>query len=512
MSEIAQSRWPKQGLYDPAFEHDACGVGFVANVRGEKSHDVVEKGIRVLENLEHRGACGCDPDSGDGAGLLVQIPDAFLRRELAKRSLALPAPGKYAVAMLFVSRDPAAGARQAESFERVVTDEGQRVLGWRDVPTAPETIGRLARAAAPSVRQLFIEAQGAAADDQEVFERKLYVIRRVAERAILAEHARKHFFYVPSCSSRTLVYTGMLVPRQIRAFYPDVVDPEFASAMCLVHSRYSTNTLGAWDLAHPFRYLAHNGEINTIKGNQNWMRAREGTLASPAFGDDLQKLFPIMRDGGSDSQRMDNVLEFLVRTGRELPEAILMMIPEAWENRDDMDPDLRAYYEFHSFLMEPYDGPADIAFSDGRVIGAVLDRNGLRPSRYTVTKDGFVVMASEVGVIPIAPENVLLKERLHPGRIFCVDLEQGRILDDGEIKRRYAAKHPYREWVEQNRAKLSQLPAPRAQTPALSAAERIRLQQVFGYTSEDLRLLLAAMGAEASGRSGAWARTRRSRA
>jgi len=497
MSEHAQGTWPKQGLYDPAFEHDACGVGFVANVRGEKSHDVVEKGIRVLENLEHRGACGCDPDSGDGAGLLVQIPDAFLRRELAKQSVALPAPGKYAVAMLFLSQDSAAAARQAELFERAVVTEGQRVLGWRDVPSAPETIGRLARAAAPRVRQLFIEAQGAAATDPEVFERKLYVIRRVAERTILAEHARKHFFYVPSCSSRTLVYTGMLVPRQIRGFFPDVVDPDFASAMCLVHSRYSTNTLGAWDLAHPFRYLAHNGEINTIKGNQNWMRAREGTLASKAFGADLQKLFPIMREGGSDSQRMDNVLEFLVRTGRELPEAILMMIPEAWENRDDMDPDLRAYYEFHSFLMEPYDGPADIAFSDGRVIGAVLDRNGLRPSRYTVTKDGLVVMASEVGVLEIAPENVLLKERLHPGRIFCVDLEQGRILDDAEIKRRYAAKHPYREWVERSRVKLSQLPAPKNAPAAMGDAERVRLQQVFGYTSEDLRLLLAPMAAEA---------------
>ncbi|HEY8122483.1 MAG TPA: glutamate synthase central domain-containing protein, partial [Myxococcota bacterium] len=496
MSEIAQSHWPKQGLYDPAFERDACGVGFVANIRGEKSHDVVEKGVRVLENLEHRGACGCDPDSGDGAGLLVQIPDAFLRRELAQQRLELPPPGRYAVAMVFASQDSAAAQRQAELFERAVVTEGQRVIGWREVPSRPETIGRLARAAAPRIRQLFIAASGAAASDADAFERKLYVIRRVAERAVLAEHAGKHFFYVPSCSSRTLVYTGMLVPRQIRGFFPDVSDPEFASAMCLVHSRYSTNTLGAWDLAHPFRYLAHNGEINTIKGNQNWMRAREGTLASRAFGADLQKLFPIMREGGSDSQRMDNVLEFLVRTGRELPEAILMMIPEAWENRDDMDPELRAYYEYHSFLMEPYDGPADIAFSDGRVIGAVLDRNGLRPSRYTVTKDGFVVMASEVGVLPIAPENVLLKERLHPGRIFCVDLEQGRILDDAEIKRRYAAKHPYRDWVEGNRVRLSELPAPQAAPAAMSDAERVRLQQVFGYTTEDLRVLLAPMGAQ----------------
>ena len=496
MSELAQSERPKRGLYDPAFERDACGVGFVANIRGQKSHDVVEKGIRVLENLEHRGACGCDPDSGDGAGLLVQIPDAFLRRELAKQGVALPPAGAYAVAMVFLAPDAAAAARQAQLFEQAVVAEGQRVLAWRDVPNHPETIGRIARAGAPRMRQLFIAPAGEAARDAEAFERKLYVIRRVVEKAVLAEPGRGQFFYVPSCSSRTLVYTGMLVPRQIRGFFPDLTDAAFASALCLVHSRYSTNTLGAWDLAHPFRYLAHNGEINTIKGNQNWMRAREGTLASRAFGADLAKLFPIMRDGGSDSQRMDNVLEFLVRSGRELPEAILMMIPEAWENRDDMDPDLRAYYEYHSFLMEPYDGPADIAFSDGRVIGAVLDRNGLRPSRYTVTKDGFVVMASEVGVIPIAPENVLIKERLHPGRIFCVDLEQGRILDDAEIKRRYASQHPYRAWVEANRVLLHELPPPQARPAALSDAERAQLQQVFGYTTEDLRLLLAPMAAQ----------------
>ncbi len=497
MSDPALGTGPKQGLYDPSFEHDACGVGFVANIRGEKSHEVVEKGVRILENLEHRGACGCDPDSGDGAGLLVQIPDDFLRRETAALGLRLPEAGRYAVAMVFVSQDPVAAARQAELFEKAVSAEGQRAIGWREVPTNPAAVGRLARAAAPRVRQLFIEAQGAAASDREIFERKLYVIRRGVERAVLAEHVGKFFFYVPSCSSRTLVYTGMLVSRQIRGFYPDVEDPAFASAMCLVHSRYSTNTLGAWDLAHPFRYLAHNGEINTIKGNQNWMRTREGTLASAAFGADLQKLFPIMREGGSDSQRMDNALEFLVLAGRELPEAILMMIPEAWENRDEMEPALRAYYEYHSFLMEPYDGPASIAFTDGRVIGAVLDRNGLRPSRYTVTKDGFVVMASEVGVLEIAPENVLLKERLHPGKIFCVDLEQGRILDDGEIKRRYAAQRPYRKWIDDYRVVLSQLPKPADAQPPISDEERFRLQQVFGYTSEDLRTLLAPMAADA---------------
>jgi glutamate synthase domain-containing protein 2/glutamate synthase domain-containing protein 1/glutamate synthase domain-containing protein 3 len=487
----------KQGLYDPACERDACGVGFVAHIPGAASHDVVEKGLAVLLNLAHRGACGCDPESGDGAGLLVQVPDAFLRRECGALGIELPARGRYAVGMVFLAQDPGAAARQAASFERIVESEGQACLGWRDVPHEPEAIGRLARAGLPRIRQIFIGARGRAAEDADAFERKLYVIRRLVEKEVGAESGGRHFFYVASLSGRTLAYVGMLISTQIPRFYPDVLAPDFASAMCLVHSRYSTNTFGAWDLAHPFRYLAHNGEINTIRGNQNWMHAREGTMASRLFGDDLPKLYPIVREGASDSARFDNALEFLALTGRELPEAILMMIPEAWENRDDMDPDLRAYYEYHSFLMEPWDGPASIAFSDGRKIGAVLDRNGLRPSRYTVTKDGFVVMASEVGVLDIPPQNVLLKERLHPGKIFCVDLERGRILDDAEIKRRYVERRPYREWVARNRVLLSELPRPEQAPEPVSAEQRFRLQQVFGYTSEDLRILLAPMAAQA---------------
>src|SRR5262245_48044574 len=486
----------RQGLYDPAFEHDACGVGFVADIGGRASHDVVQKGIQVLMNLGHRGACGCDPDSGDGAGLLVQIPDAFLRRECAARGIELPKPGRYAVGMVFLAQNPAAAARQEATFERVVAREGQRLLGWRDVSHEPSAIGRLARAGLPRIRQIFVAARGREAEDADAFERRLYVIRRTVEREVGAESGGRDFFYVPSLSSRTLAYVGMLTAAQIPPFFADVADPAFESALCLVHSRYSTNTFGAWDLAHPFRYLAHNGEINTIRGNQNWMHAREGTMASRLFGDDLRKLYPIVREGASDSARFDNALEFLALTGRELPEAILMMIPESWENRDDMDPDLRAYYEYHSFLMEPWDGPASIAFTDGRKIGAVLDRNGLRPSRYTVTKDGLVVMASEVGVLDIPAENVLLKERLHPGKIFCVDLEQRRILDDAEIKRGYVARRPYREWVERNRLLLTKLPP--AQGPAPETPEqRFRLQQVFGYTSEDLRILLAPMAANA---------------
>ena len=492
-------RLEKQGLYDPAHEHDACGVGFVASIRGEKSHEVVSRGIQVLINLEHRGACGCDPETGDGAGLLVQIPDAFLRREMAAQRITLPEPGGYAVGMIFLAQNARAAARQVQILEELVAAEGQRTIGWRDVPCDQNAIGWLARESAPRVRQLFVAPGAAEATDSDAFERKLYVIRRQAEKRIADEHGSEHFFYVTSFSNRTLVYTGMLISRQIRGFFPDVRDPAFASALCLVHSRYSTNTLGSWDLAHPFRYLAHNGEINTIAGNQNWMRARQGTLRSDLFGDDLAKLYPIMR-GGSDSARFDNALEFLVLSGRELPEAVLMMIPEAWENRADMDPDLRAYYEYHSFLMEPWDGPASLAFTDGRKIGAVLDRNGLRPSRYIVTKDGFVVMASEVGVLDIDPANIQVKERLRPGKIFFIDLEQGRIVGDEEIKRRYVARRPYREWVEANRLVLGDLPEAPVQADKRNAEQRFALQQTFGYTLEDQKFLLAPMALQ-----GKWA-------
>jgi glutamate synthase domain-containing protein 2/glutamate synthase domain-containing protein 1/glutamate synthase domain-containing protein 3 len=498
--EHAGGRPARQGLYDPAFERDACGVGFVAHVGGEKSHDVIEKGIQVLVNLEHRGACGCDPETGDGAGVLIQQPDRFWRKQASRLGIDLPDVGRYAVGMMFLAQDAAAAARQVEIFAAAVAENGQAVLGWRDVPHAPDAIGRLARQALPRIRQVFVAARGPEAGDQDAFERRLYVIRRVAERAVENEQGRRHFFYVPSLSSRTIAYVGMLIPGQIKPFFPDLSDPEMVSALALVHSRYSTNTFGAWDLAHPFRYLAHNGEINTLRGNRNWMRAREGTMASTAFGSELSALYPIMREGASDSAQFDNVLEFLVLNGRELPEAVLMMIPEAWESRDDMDPELRAFYEYHSFLMEPWDGPASIAFTDGRKIGAVLDRNGLRPSRYVVTKDGLVVMASEVGVLDLPADQIRIKERLHPGKIFFIDLEEGRIVEDGEIKQRYVARRPYREWVEQGRVRLGDLPpAARAPDDLARPEVRITLQHAFGYTLEDLRVLLAPMAA-----SGKW--------
>ncbi len=491
---------PARGLYDPAQEHDACGVGFVANIQGEKSHEIVRQGLRVLENLEHRGACGCDPETGDGAGLLLQTPDTFLRREAERLHIALPAPGRYAVGMIFLSREPAQREWAQRELERVVTEEGQRVLGWREVPHDPEQIGRIARAGMPDIQQLFVVAADGL--DQDAFERKLYVIRRVMENRA---RARGTFFYAPSFSSRTLVYTGMLIARQIEGFYLDLADSAVESALALVHSRYSTNTFPTWNLAQPFRYLAHNGEINTLRGNRNLMHAREGTLRSPLFGDDLSKLFPIMTEGASDSAQFDNALEFLVLAGRDLPHAMLMMIPEAWENHPEMDAERRAFYEYHSFLLEPWDGPASMAFTDGRKIGAVLDRNGLRPSRYVVTRDGLVVMASEVGVLEIPPENVLRKGRLEPGRIFFVDLEAGRIIEDEEIKAQYVSRRPYRRWVEEQRLTLAQLPPVEFRAEVMPGEVCFRLQQVFGYSEEDLRLLLAPMaskGLEATGSMG----------
>jgi glutamate synthase domain-containing protein 2/glutamate synthase domain-containing protein 1/glutamate synthase domain-containing protein 3 len=484
----ARSRIPRQGLYDPAHEHDACGVGFVASMRGERSHGLIHDGIEVLVRLEHRGACGCDPETGDGAGVLIQLPDRFLRQEAAHLGIELPDPGGYASGMVFLS--PEAGARswQEETFERVVAEHGQRFLGWRDVPHEPGAVGRVARDSMPVIRQVFVGA--APGVEGDAFERKLYVIRRVFENEATRRGA---FCYVPSLSSRTFAFTGLLMSGQIEPFYRDLVDPAMESALALVHSRYSTNTLGAWDLSQPFRYMAHNGEINTLKGNRAYMRARQGTLRSQAFGDDLRKLYPIMRAAASDSAQFDNMLEFLCLAGRELPEAILMMIPEAWENHEQMSPELRAYYEYHSFLLEPWDGPASIAFTDGRKIGAVLDRNGLRPSRYVVTRDGLVVMASEVGVLDVAPEDVVLKERLHPGKIFCVDVEEGRIIEDDEIKSEYVARRPYRQWVETNRLRLSDLPVRDVPQGDMEPEVRFRFQQVFGYTSEDLKFLIAPM-------------------
>jgi glutamate synthase (NADPH/NADH) large chain len=440
----------------------------------------------------HRGACGCEENTGDGAGILIQIPHAFLQRECGKLDISLPAAGHYGTGMVFLPRAEAEARRCESLFADIVQAEGQTLLGWRDVPVDDSSLGPTAVSAEPLFRQIFIGRAPGITDDQ-VFERKLYVIRKRIEHAIWnSDLQQRSLFYIPSLSARTLIYKGMLTPTQVELLFPDLTDPAVESALALVHSRFSTNTFPSWPLAHPYRYIAHNGEINTLRGNINWMRAREALCASPLFGDDLKKILPIVMEGGSDSATFDNVLEFLYMAGRELPHAVLMMIPEAWSGHEMMDEDRKAFYEYHGCLMEPWDGPASIAFTDGSVIGAVLDRNGLRPSRYYVTKDGLVVMASEVGVLDIPPENVLIKERLHPGRIFLVDTREGRIIDDAELKQRYTSAQPYREWLKQNLVPLDQLPMP-PQVPEPDHKTVLQRQQAFGYTHEDLRILMAPM-------------------
>ena len=480
-----------QGLYDPAHEHDSCGVGFVVDIKGRKSHAIVLHALTVLKNLMHRGACGCEPNTGDGAGILIQMPHAFLSRECAKLGIALPAPGQYGAGLVFLPRDPLHARRCQETFEGIIKEEGQILLGWRTVPTDDSPIGPTAKSVEPHFKQIFI-GRGPSLGDDQAFERRLYVIRKRVEHAIWnTEMPDRKFFYLPSLSSRTLIYKGMLSANQIETMYPDITDPAVESALALVHQRFSTNTFPSWPLAHPYRYIAHNGEINTLRGNINWMHAREALCESERLPD-LKKILPIVIEGGSDSAIFDNVLEFLHMAGRPLPHAVLMMIPEPWSGHESMSEDRKAFYEYHGCVMEPWDGPASIAFTDGTVIGAVLDRNGLRPSRYYVTKDGLVVMASEVGVLDIPPENVLLKERLHPGRIFLVDTAEGRIIDDEEIKQRYASQHPYRQWLKENLVPLEELPPP-PHLPEPDHETVLKRQQAFGYTHEDLRILMAPM-------------------
>jgi glutamate synthase (ferredoxin) len=482
---------PAQGLYDPRHEHDACGVGFVVHVKGHRSHDIVVKALTVLKNLLHRGACGCEPNTGDGAGILLQMPDRFLRRECARLGLTLPPATEYGAGLLFLPRDPVQREKVQALVQTVVEEEGQRCLGWRAVPTNDGPLGASAVACEPHITQLFV-GRGPGLRDHQHFERKLYVIRKRIEHALEEmDFPEKKLAYFPSLSSNTLIYKGMLSADQIETMYPDITDPDVESALALVHQRFSTNTFPSWPLAHPYRYIAHNGEINTLRGNINWMRARQALCQSDVLGGDLGKIFPVTREGLSDSATFDNVLEFLVMSGRSLPHAILMMIPEPWQNHEAMSPERRAFYEYHASLMEPWDGPASIAFTDGTVIGAVLDRNGLRPSRYYVTRDDLVIMASEVGVLDIAPENVRLKERLHPGRIFLVDTAQGRIIDDEEIKAGLAAEHPYAEWLRDNLVSLADLPA--APVPAADHETVLTRQIAFGYTHEDLRILLSPM-------------------
>ena len=494
-----QSPPEAQGLYHPSHEHDACGMGFVVNLDGRKTHEIVQKGIQILINLTHRGACGCDPDTGDGAGVLIQIPHEFFARECAKLGFTLPDPGYYGVGMMFLPVESAQRLLCEGIVERIAREEGLTVLGWRDTPLHGDAIGRQARATQPYIEQIFLQ-KGDGPDGQPMsqddFERKLYVVRRRADIEIAAsEFDDKGFFYVPSMSSRVIIYKGLLLAPQISDFYTELADPLTRSSLCMVHQRFSTNTFPSWDRAHPYRFMSHNGEINTLRGNINWMHARERLFSSPLFGDDIKKLLPIVEPNGSDSANFDNCLELLVRTGRSLPHAVMMMIPEAWQNDTQMSASKRAFYQFHSCLMEPWDGPASIAFTDGIRIGAVLDRNGLRPSRYTVTKDGLVVMASETGVLDIAPENVALKGRLQPGRMFLVDTALGRIVQDDEIKESMAARQPYRDWLAQSLVSLESLPEVKNAPPidGFEDGDLLQQQQSFGYTIEDLKMILAPM-------------------
>ncbi|NTV30173.1 MAG: glutamate synthase subunit alpha, partial [Candidatus Omnitrophica bacterium] len=450
----------QQGLYDPRFEHDACGVGFVVDIKGRKDHAIVQNGIKILENLTHRGACGCDPKTGDGAGIMIQMPDKFLRKVAAAEGITLPAEGDYACGIVFLPNEHQSRNIVEEWVEQIIHEEGQRFLGWREVPHDSDHVGKVAGSVQPALKQLFI-GRGVNTKPEE-FENRLYVIRKrcwtkVHESTI---HHRS-FFYVCSLSSRTIVYKGQLMAEQVGPFFSDLADEDVVSALALVHSRYSTNTFPTWSLAHPYRMLAHNGEINTLRGNLNWMRAREKQMASALFGDDVSKIHPLIGPFGSDSASFDNALELLVMAGRSLPHAIMMMIPEAWVSNEDMGEEKRAFYEYHACLMEPWDGPASIAFSDGRFIGAVLDRNGLRPSRYLVTKDGLVVMASETGVLDIAPERVLRKGRMQPGKMFLIDTKEGRIIDDKELKEEYARRKPYGKWLKENMVDLKDLPEPK---------------------------------------------------
>jgi glutamate synthase (NADPH/NADH) large chain len=495
---------PKQGLYDPALEHDSCGFGFVADIKGRPSHDIVMKALEVLLNLEHRGATGAEKDTGDGAGILLQMPHAFLAREAGKLGIALPEPGRYGAGMVFLP--PSEHGREAIAglFEETVRVEGMELLGWRDVPTDNALLGGTAKASQPVIRQVFI-GRGKDIADVAAFERKLYVIRRLVEKKVSrsAIPGRKHF-YVPSLSHKTIVYKGMLNAGQLCRFYLDLEDPAVSSAIAMVHSRFSTNTFPSWGRAHPYRYISHNGEINTLRGNINWMHARQSMMRSQLFGKDLMKILTVIDTEGSDSAMFDNVLELLTLAGRELPHAVMMMVPEPWSRDETMSKERRAFYEFHSCLMEPWDGPASIAFTDGVRVGAVLDRNGLRPSRYYVTKDDLVVMSSEVGVLDIPPERVLEKGRLQPGRIFLVDTELGRIVGDEELKERIARQAPYGEWLQTSMVRSESLPAPVRSMPP-DRETLIRRQEVFGYTSEDVKILVTPMattGNEAIGSMG----------
>ncbi len=483
-----------EGLYDPANDHDACGVGFIADIKNRKSHTIVKQGLEVLTNLTHRGAVGADPLAGDGAGILLQLPDRFFRGEMQARGVELPAEGEYAVGMVFMPKEKKARVVCEKAIEETIEAEGQHFLGWRDVPVDGSCLGESVKPIEPVIRQVFV-GRGESCPDADAFERKLFVIRKQAHHKVwdrTGADIPNSAFYMPSLSARTITYKAMVLAANVGVYYRDLQDERFESALALVHQRFSTNTFPSWPLAQPFRYLAHNGEINTLRGNINWMLARRSGMSSEILGEDLEKLWPLIGDGASDSATFDNALELLIAGGYSLAHAMMLMIPEAWADNPLMDDRRRAFYEYHAALMEPWDGPAAVAFTDGRQIGATLDRNGLRPARYLVTDDDLVVMASEMGVLPIPEEKIVKKWRLQPGKMFLIDLEQGRIIDDAELKADLAGKHPYQEWLDETQITLEDLP-PEVAAMAPDAPVLLRMQQAFGYTQEDLKFFLKPM-------------------
>ena len=488
----------KQGLYDPRFEHDACGIGFVVNSKGKKSNKILTQALDILLNLDHRGGLGADPETGDGAGILIQIPHEFYAKECATLGFELPSAGKYGVGMLFTSPDPVEQKACQEQLESIIAQEGQILLGWREVPTNSSVPGRIARSAEPRIRQVFIAPNPAMLEKMEkddlVFERKLYIIRKQAEK-LIRRAGMSEYFYFPSLSCRKVVYKGMLTPAQLGAFYLDLQDPSVTTAIAMVHSRFSTNTFPNWERAHPYRFVMHNGEINTLRGNINWMKAREAMCQSEIFNGDMHKLLPIVDENGSDSGMFDNCLEFLSLTGRSLPHAMMMMVPEPWSKHESMSDAKKAFYEYHSCMMEPWDGPAAMGFTDGRMVGAVLDRNGLRPARYYIMKDDTVVLASEVGVLDIPPEKVLRKERLRPGRMLLVDTVAGEIYSDDQVKTPIASEKPYRQWLDQYMINLDNMPSGTL-PDSFSKEDLIRYQQAFGYTYEDLHKMIVPLAQE----------------
>jgi glutamate synthase (NADPH/NADH) large chain len=496
MTTAAEKEWFEQhGLYDPVNEHDACGVGFVAHIKGHKSHAIVTQALKILENLDHRGAVGADKLMGDGAGILIQLPDTLYREEMAKQGVELPPPGEYGVGMIFLPKEHASRLACEQEMERAIRAEGQVLLGWRDVPTNRDMpMSPAVREKEPVIRQVFI-GRGTDVIVQDALERKLYVIRKTASASIQRlklKHSKE--YYVPSMSSRTVIYKGLLLADQVGTYYDDLTDERCVSALGLVHQRFSTNTFPEWPLAHPYRYVAHNGEINTVKGNYNWMKAREGVMSSPVLGDDLKKLYPISFADQSDTATFDNCLELLTMAGYPISQAVMMMIPEPWEQHTTMDERRKAFYEYHAAMLEPWDGPASIVFTDGRQIGATLDRNGLRPSRYCITDDDMVIMGSESGVLPVPESKIVRKWRLQPGKMFLIDLEQGRMIDDEELKASLSSTKPYKQWIENLRVKLDDI-APATEATAAPQATLLDRQQAFGYTQEDIKFLMAPMAA-----------------